>query len=366
MGRLWMPSFRFHHSHLFPSKTFRTMWYVSRGANTLLYMSDFSLHLKADYNHMICTPTNNEFPWISNQAEFSRHNFPPNPPTASNSLFLPMEPLRYPGDGFDFRRPAMSAPQSNVIDLTQDLSPVEQRDYVDLDPASRFLSSRATRPPRFQRDIIDLEELDDTLGTAAVRPVSPEIEFVSSRPLPSTVRNRSRSLGLGEGNVTTLQNSRPAEANRNAPTGPWQDLRNQVSRVQQSLRHPTRVNPLNALIRRDLPSQTPPRNQFSDVDFDTIFIDAGQNMILPGDLDFSAQGFLMGDGARPAPAPPTYDAPSAPRQGFTRSPREEDTLVCPNCEEELGIGEDETKRQVWVIKSCGHVCPMITSLHRVI
>ena len=88
-------------------------------------------------------------------------------------------------------------------------------------------------------------------------------------------------------------------------------------------------------------------------------------MILPGELDFSTQGFLMGDVPRPPPPPPpppTYDAPSPPRPGFTRSPAEDDVVVCPNCEEELGIGEDESKRQVWVIKSCGHVCAIIFSL----
>ena len=306
---------------------------------------------------MICASGNTDS-WIFNQPETSRHTLNPNPPSSFNSSYFAMEPLGFPGDGLDYRRPTMSTTEQNFIDLTQDSSPVEHRDYVNLDPASRFSSSRATRPPRFARDIIDLEELEDTSSTAAVREGSPDIEFVSSRPLLPRIRNRSQSLGLGRRNADTPQNLRPPEVNRNPPAGPWQDLRNQVSRAQQSLRHPARMHPLNALLRRDLPAQTPPRNQFQDVDFDTIFINAGQPMVLPGDLDFSAQGFTMGDVPRPPPPPPTYDPPSIPRPGFTRSPREEDTLVCPNCEEELGIGEDESKRQVWVIKSCGHVCPV--------
>ena len=312
---------------------------------------------------MTCTSANTEFPWFSDQPGPSRHYFNPNPLTPSNSFSFDMEPLRFPNNGLDHRRPAIIAPRQNVIDLTQDSSPVEQRDYVDLDPASRFSLSRGTRPPRFARDIIDLEELEDTSSTAAIRDGSPDIEFVSSRPLLPRVRNRSPSLGLGTRNADTGQNPRLPEINRNPPIGPWQDLRNQVSRAQQSLRHPARIQPFNALIRRDLPAQTPPRNQFQDVDFDTIFINAGQPMVLPGDLDFSAQGFSMGDGARPEPPPPIYDPPSTPRIGFTRSPREEDTLVCPNCEEELGVGEDESKRQVWVIKSCGHVCPVIFNIY---
>lgn len=257
----------------------------------------------------------------------------------------------------------MSTPQQNVIDLTEDSSPVNHR--VHLDPDVRAVSStRATRPPRFPRDIIDLEEQENTSSTAAVRGGSPEIEFVSSRPLPPTIRNRSPSIGRQHGrrNADPGQNLRPPESNHSRPTGAWWELRNQVSRVQQSLQHPPRMHHLNALLRRDMPTQTPPRNQFSDTESDTIFVNTGHDTILPGQLDFSTQGFLMGDVPRPPPPPPTYDAPSPPRPDFTRSPREDDVVVCPNCEEELGIGEDESKRQVWVIKSCGHVCAIIVSL----
>lgn len=79
---------------------------------------------------------------------------------------------------------------------------------------------------------------------------------------------------------------------------------------------------------------------------------------MPGDLDFITQGFHMGDApvSRQAQAPPpTYDAPPSPHAGFTRSPKEDDVLVCPNCEDELGLGEDDVKRQVWAVKACGHV-----------
>jgi hypothetical protein len=74
-------------------------------------------------------------------------------------------------------------------------------------------------------------------------------------------------------------------------------------------------------------------------------------------LDFEHVGFDLGMGARPPAQPPapTYNAPPPASDGFTRSPEEEGALVCPNCEEELCVGEDEVKRQVWIVKLCGHV-----------
>lgn len=80
-------------------------------------------------------------------------------------------------------------------------------------------------------------------------------------------------------------------------------------------------------------------------------------------MDFEAIGFDLGidldleehrhSPPRPA-SPPREPLPSA-RTGFTRSPKEDDVCVCPNCQEELCTGEDEVKRQIFVVKACGHV-----------
>lgn len=95
---------------------------------------------------------------------------------------------------------------------------------------------------------------------------------------------------------------------------------------------------------------------------DPMFMNGDPDIDLPNQLNFIAQGFAMGppagqaaDNARAQAPPPTYDPPSPPRAGYTRAPKEEDILLCPNCEEELGVGKDEIKKQVWVIKKCGHV-----------
>lgn len=48
-----------------------------------------------------------------------------------------------------------------------------------------------------------------------------------------------------------------------------------------------------------------------------------------------------------------YQAPPPPRDGFTRSPKEDMALICPQCGDELGCDTDVAKKEVWVAK-CGH------------
>lgn len=84
----------------------------------------------------------------------------------------------------------------------------------------------------------------------------------------------------------------------------------------------------------------------------------GAAAALPMGMDYTTIGFGLAFEPETPPRPPTpkYDPPPDPGAGFTRSPQEEDVLVCPNCEDELGIGKTDEKKQVWIIKSCGHVC----------
>jgi hypothetical protein len=50
-----------------------------------------------------------------------------------------------------------------------------------------------------------------------------------------------------------------------------------------------------------------------------------------------------------------YKTPPPPKDGFTRTPKETDVLVCANCDQELGVEADTPQAgQVWAGK-CGHV-----------
>ena len=76
---------------------------------------------------------------------------------------------------------------------------------------------------------------------------------------------------------------------------------------------------------------------------------------MPGMMDFDTPAFEMGYGGNRPPTP-KYSPPPEPEKGFTRSPEEDEVVVCPNCGDELAMGEDEVKQQVWAVKGCGHVC----------
>ena len=56
-----------------------------------------------------------------------------------------------------------------------------------------------------------------------------------------------------------------------------------------------------------------------------------------------------------------YKAPVKCQEGFTRDPKEDELLVCPGCDAELGVTSKENEAQgtVWVGK-CGHVSLRIT------
>ena len=77
---------------------------------------------------------------------------------------------------------------------------------------------------------------------------------------------------------------------------------------------------------------------------------------IPDMLDVSAVGFDLDQPNQrlQAPSLPTYETPPSPRKGFTRDTKARTSLVCPNCNEELGAG-DEVKSRVWIFKACGHV-----------
>lgn len=85
--------------------------------------------------------------------------------------------------------------------------------------------------------------------------------------------------------------------------------------------------------------------------------------VMPGLMNYQQHAF--------ADQKPPHVAPPPAREGFTRSPEEEQTIICPSCEKELIQKKDEepvakkggkapTKKEreehpFWVLKECGHV-----------
>ncbi|KAL2826515.1 hypothetical protein BDW59DRAFT_65899 [Aspergillus cavernicola] len=242
-------------------------------------------------------------------------------PTTLHPLTLPH--ARYAGDGLDFRRPVTTPapPEEEVIDLTNEPeSPEVPRQQTP------ERSSRRTRPPPFGReimgDIVDLEEEPDIAS-------SPEIQFVSSnaRQPPPPPPPPPRAQGLMGSNF-------------------WRML---------PLPHTAFFRATNeGNYRREIPWRA--ASHLSRAELETLLIgDGAEAMDLAINLDmedpfmeYPTMGIERG---RPRSS---YKRPSPAPDGFTRSVAEEDIATCPNCDEELGTG-DELRQQIWVAKQCGHV-----------
>jgi hypothetical protein len=85
---------------------------------------------------------------------------------------------------------------------------------------------------------------------------------------------------------------------------------------------------------------------------------------MPGFMNYGQHAFVE--------RKPQHVAPPPAKAGFTRSPEESQTIICPSCEEELIHKKDEEQpvakkggkapskkdreeHPFWVLKECGHV-----------
>lgn len=284
----------------------------------------------------------------------------------------------------------MSTPRQEVIDLTGDASspssrPSGSRQYSrpNFLPHPRISRTPPLPPPPI-RDVISIDDHDDTPG-GHVNAGSPEVELLFTRTLLPTAMPHSRPHGAARPPFSGRPASPPpmrSATSYNQPSGgrpSWAEWRNQTQRRR---RFDMPLLPQDMYPERHRRPEGLPRGahglthaQFLGgvLNRDSMFMNGNPNIDLPpNQLNFAAQGFAMDLGnqaagnARARPPPPTYDPPSPPRAGYTRDPREEDILLCPNCEEELGVGGNETKKQVWVIRKCGHVCfTLLPQLNRV-
>lgn len=253
-------------------------------------------------------------------------------------LSLPVPQTHYQGDGYDFRRPIMSTtppppPQTeDVIDLTNEPdSPPSQLSRAQPSRTQSLHSHqpRRHRPPRFGRnimaDVVDLE--DGAAHTVDIDPPSsPEVEF-----LHSTVR------------------ARPVPTHPSAP----RRLLDVLTHAQSSFMSPTAQQAFREEIA--IRARHIGRRRVNQPSLEELFLadNLNPNIDLTIDLDYQAPAFTMNEPTLPTP-PPSYKAPSPAPEGFTRTVTDDDVVVCPNCDHELGTGEG-LAQQIWVAKQCGHV-----------
>ena len=247
----------------------------------------------------------------------------------------------------DLRRPIMSQSTQQVIDLTEDGSSPVAAHIVPSTFSHSEGQRGAQRPPRFDRNIISIDDQEEE--TVDLREDSPEIQFLTSRP-----RSRSLSITRHPRQRSTIRQRRHTPATRSpVRLTPQVSLRITGAPVEAHghqnagwLFHPFAAR-LNA--------DTARTHEDESVEWENL---SGGNFELPAHLNYLAPAFNLEQPTRRQTQPrlPTYDPPTPAQDGFTRTPNEGDVLVCPNCDDELGLGDDEVKRQVWVVKACGHVC----------
>ncbi len=369
----------------------------------------------------------------SPRLRFSITPSPSNPSNMSRASPLP--PRRLVGDGFDYRRPVISTgrsqqatrtrtPTPDVIDLTNDSDTSRRTSPVRTIPRSQISTRRHHDAPGQRRQelrsavdmqvrrppVIDLEMLEfgnlapppdpgaplmmdneDFLALFQEPPSSPGFEITGER----TVRPDPPRRSVAERRPTpyvTEEERDPSEAPqlppllfRGLPHGLASWIVQAGSRIAggniagRAERNPppegltTNGYPYSNGLYTRLPQFNtgnggPPQSQVQ-----LPRLPALDNFQRPR-MNYEAQGFeLLGavhSSPPPRPSSP-YKAPRAAGPGFARKVEEDDIVVCPHCGDELGMGADDLKQQIWVVKQCGHVsnlcsifCDVILTVHR--
>jgi hypothetical protein len=255
-------------------------------------------------------------------------------------------------------RPATHRTSANGLSVT-DLG--DANPQVDLGDASRG--------PRFANAIIDLvadsSPTQSTPQQQAAEPSSPDVQFIRSRRLPTPHPPLERRV------LETLEPPVIPDFGRPRPTpladsmGPMDQFRRNLhfamgamGSVDQLLRRSVQLATDSMDLRRSFRVAEHAAHSailaFEPTNLD--FMNVGFELATD-DLDFASDvldldlGTLEESSATDA----TYQAPPTPPEGFTRTPVDNDVLICPNCSEELCEGEDDVKKQVWAVKGCGHV-----------
>lgn len=269
-------------------------------------------------------------------------------------------------------------------------------DYLFTDSEYEDEDFQTTAPPFTARQgqnptepitISDSDDEDTVIpdGPPPQPPESPEIQWVGQRQLPRRLPSpHPRNLpSLAEilhhpNSQPQIRRATPPELRRADAQSFRETLRNVPTAVFDFGRHilgamgpvhpPMLTSNLGHLhwnrswtTTRQIPTPLDPGlyDDLGDDDDDYAAID----------LDYHDVGFPMGGleiidpgadeaaaAAAAAPLEDAYKPPPAARTGFTRDIQEDsDVLVCVGCEDELAVGEDDLKQQVWVSRSCGHV-----------
>jgi hypothetical protein len=214
---------------------------------------------------------------------------------------------------------------------------------------------RARRGPRFSREIIDIT--DDTPPrnnppAPSLPPQSPEVQFISARrrtpppPAPDPPNANDEDDFQIVRHVTLI---REDGNNNNGPNGGR--LFPDAGQFYGAMAYNGAAHLMHG-VRRAM-------ERIRSGSFQAVMnpLPGGRQLFNLPDMQYTEVGFDLGleQDLEHSPGPQAHPAPPPAPEGFTRSPEEDEVLICPNCEEELCTGDDDIKQQVWAVKACGHV-----------
>ena len=240
---------------------------------------------------------------------------------------------------------------NDVIDLTSEPdvpsghTSADENIYGTPFAFTPWVEARNLMPARTP-EVIDLEDIeddndDDVIMQEAVQ--RPDVEFISAQPR----RDRPQETRI---------NSTAEQTRTNHPTWFSGGLASLAGFMP-----PRRLNGLHQFTQSILSSNSGGRNDRQSI-FDFLEDEDGlpappqTDWLRAGAMDFTQVAFDLGD-PREVIRPPTattYEAPEAPPEGFTRTVKEHDVVVCSNCDHELGAGDNPIQKQIWVVRKCGH------------
>jgi hypothetical protein len=240
------------------------------------------------------------------------------------------------------RAESSSAPRNTVpevIDLTGDDSPPISHSRPMMNgprtPVFQPSFGTASRAPRFPNNIIEVDVS------------SPDVEFISSRPISTSfVRDIPAPPYQPYQPYQPMRHPEPdvqiTREHRLNPQGPMAGSTNLIGANITNILHRMSVGMVDSILEVVWPSPGPGGSEFAipDLNYATAAFDLG----FPGGPDRSN-----------STSPGSYQAPPKAPEGFTRSPVEEDVLICPKCGNVLCEGETDLKKQVWAVRACGHV-----------
>lgn len=237
---------------------------------------------------------------------------------------------------------------NDVIDLTSEPdvpsghTPADENIYETSFGFPPWVEARTFLPARTP-EVIDLEDSeddndDDVILQEVVQ--RPEVEFVSAQPR----RNRPQESRI------------PSAAGQARPhSSSW--FRGGLASLADFM-PPSHLHHFTQTILNSNSGNRNDRQSLFDFleDEDGLPAPPQTDWLRAGAMDFTQVAFELGNPrevTRPATAP-TYEAPGAPSDGFTRTVQEDDIVVCSNCDHELGAGDNPIQKQIWVVRKCGH------------